>query len=342
MRFRNGRELKNYGEPYIVAELNSSHKGKMDIARAMIDAAVDCGCDAVKFQSWTEDSLYCQDYYDKNPFGRRMVSTLSLQSDQLKELALYCREKKIDFASTPYAPVEVDFLIDECDAPYVKVASMDINNLPFLRYIARRNVPIVLSTGMADFEEIEAAVKAIEQEGDRDICILHCVSVYPIDEDKVNLNNMRMLRDRFPKYVVGYSDHTIGDLAVCAAVGMGATLIEKHFTLDSSKIGWDNQMATEPKEMKELVDYCRRVYSILGEYERHISPDETEQRPKMRRSLVAVKDLPEGHIIEEADLTAKRPGDGIQLSEYESIIGCRLLRDIAADHIIAEDCIQKG
>ena len=334
MVLKNGRSIINGGEPYIVAELNSSHNGKVDVAREMIDAAKGCGCDAVKFQSWSAESLYCRDYYDQNTISKRMVSSFSLKPAELLELSEYCNSIGIDFSSTPYSNEEVDFLINQCNAPFVKVASMDINNIPYLRYIAKTNIPIILSTGMATAEEIEIAVETIENAGNDNICILHCVSLYPVEAQFVNLNNMVMLKEKFPDYAVGYSDHTTGSEVACAAVGLGAALIEKHFTLDNKKIGWDNQMATEPVDMKELVARCRRVHSSLGEYERKLTLDEIEQRKKMRRSIVAAVDMAKGHIVEENDLTAKRPGEGIPVNEYKKIVGRILTRDIQRDQLI--------
>lgn len=334
MILRNGKVLSNYGKPYIVAELNSSHNGKIETAKRMIAAAKECGCDAVKLQSWSVETLYCEDYYAQNPIAKRMVGRFSLSPEKLLELAEYSREIGIDFSSTPYSKAEADFLIDECVAPYVKIASMDINNLPYLNYVSGKRVPIVLSTGMAEIDEIEAAVREIESAGNHDICILHCVSLYPVKAEAVNLNNMVMLKKRFPNYAVGYSDHTIGSEVACAAVALGAAMIEKHFTLDNSRIGWDNQMATEPDGMKRLVEQCHSVHSSLGERERRLTVDELEQRKKMRRSIVSTAELKAGHILTYEDIDAKRPGDGIPIGEYKTVIGKTLLCDIAKDRMI--------
>ena len=320
--------------PYIVAELNSSHRGKIEIAKKMIDAAKECGCDAVKFQSWTDESLYSKTYYKQNPIARRMVKGFELKSDDVVSLAVYAKEMGIDFASTPYSRSEVNLLIEQCHVPYIKVASMDINNLPFLEYIADKMIPIVLSTGMATLDEIKTAVHAIKARGNHQICILHCVSLYPVEYDSVNLNNLVMLKNEFQDCHIGYSDHTIGVEAACAATALGAVMIEKHFTLDSSVIGWDNQMATEPDMMSHLVKACHNVSKALGKYERSVTKAELEQRVKMRRSLIVTKNLPAGHIIGDDDLDAKRPGDGISVSELKNVIGKTIIRDIEADEIL--------
>lgn len=341
MILENGRNIACGGTPYIVAELNSSHGGKIDVAREMIDAAKSCGCDAVKFQSWSAKSLYCRDYYEHNPIAERMVSSFALKPDELLKLSGYCNSIGIDFSSTPYSNEEVDFLTEQCKAPFLKIASMDIDNLPYLRYIATKNIPIVLSTGMATIEEIETAVREIERAGNHNICILHCVSLYPVEAELVNLNNMLMLRERFPEYAVGYSDHTIGSEIACAAVGLGAALIEKHFTLNNKKIGWDNQMATEPAEMKKLVEGCRKVHSALGQYERILTVRESEQQRKMRRSLVAAADMSSGHVITEDDFAAKRPGDGIPVSEYRKLVGRTLNQNIRQDQLILDKYLRE-
>ncbi len=333
----NGRKIGDYEKPYIVAEMNSSHNGKIERAEAMIDAAVECGCDAVKFQSWTPDSLYSNEYYKENPMAKRMVKGFSLNEDALLHLAEYCNGKNIDFSSTPYSESEVDFLVDRCHAKFVKIASMELNNPLYLRYIGQKGVPIVLSTGMGTIEEIECAVKTISETGNNKICILHCVSVYPVDAENVNLNNLRMLKEKFPDYPVGYSDHTIGYEVACGATALGAALVEKHFTLDNSRIGWDNQMATEPDEMKALVMGCNNVYKSMGSYERIVSDAELDQRIKMRRSIVASRDLKSGQVITQEDLYAKRPGTGISPDKYREVIGKRLNKDIDMDGIILRE-----
>ena len=210
---------------------------------------------------------------------------------------------------------------------------MDLNNLLFLKYIGEKGLPIVLSTGMGTLDEIHKAVDVIEKTGNSQICILHCVSIYPVDSNKVNLNNIRMLRQEFQDYPIGYSDHTIGSEIACAAVAFGAAIIEKHFTLDNSKIGWDNQMAMEPGKMKKLIQKCLSVYEGLGSFGRVVSKEELEQRRKMRRSIVAKCDLEEGHIIRIDDLDSKRPGDGISPEQYEDIIGKRTICTIKKDEM---------
>lgn len=332
--FQNGRSIEDYSVPYIVAEVNSSHNGSMDTAKKMIDAAVEIGCDCVKFQSWSASSLYSKTYYKENTIARRFVDKFSMAPEQLKELSQYCHQEGIEFSSTPYCEEEVDFLIEECDVPYIKIASMEINNFEFLKYIGSKRCPIVLSTGMSDMDEVEKTVQVLEEAGGSQIVLLHCVSIYPAVLTAVNLNNIIGLRERFPKYPIGFSDHTNGDAAAVAATALGAGLIEKHLTLDHSKLGMDNGMATEPPEFKVLVSKCRDVQIAMGTKERIIQPQEIEQRKNMRRSIIAKNDILKGSIITKSDLYTKRPGTGISPEKIDSLVGKIANNDIEADTVI--------
>lgn len=334
--FDDGRSLGDYSKPYYVAEVNTSHYGKVDVAKEMIDAAKSSGCDCVKFQSWSADSLYSKTYYDENPFAKRMVSRFAFNKQQLKELAEYCNKVGIAFSSTPYSEEEVDFLIDECEAPYIKIASMDLDNDRFLRYIAGKGAPIVLSTGMSTMDEIEHAVHLLREAQVERLCLLHCISVYPPERKDIRLKNILGLRDKYPDIPVGFSDHSIGPEMSIAAVAMGSAMIEKHLTLDRSKIGMDNQMATEPQEMKEMIECCNHVFEAMGDEKRILSEQEQEQKTKMRRSLIALEDIPEGTILTAEMVGAKRPATGISLSRIKDIIGRKVNRTIEKDTVIYE------
>ncbi len=338
-KFRDGTVLGDYSRPYIVAEVNSSHNGNVEVARRMIDAAAESGADCVKFQSWSVSSLYSQSYYKENPIAKRFVKKFSLSADELRDLAVYCREKQVQFSSTPYSEEEVDFLVDNCAAPYVKIASMELNNPVFLQYIGSKNVPVVLSTGMGETDEIVEAVHILEKAGATQIVLLHCVSIYPVDVDTINLNNILGLREKFPQYPIGFSDHTLGDEAAVAATALGAAMIEKHLTLDRSQIGMDNGMAIEPNELANLVRKCRDIQRGLGSKERTVTAEEYEQRKKMRRSLVTRRDLKCGDIISVEDVCAKRPGTGIAPDKLESILGKCINKDIPADMLIMPEDI---
>ncbi|PDS80748.1 N-acetylneuraminate synthase family protein [Rhizobium sp. L43] len=331
---RNGRLIGDYLAPYIIAELNTSHFGDVTTARSMIDQAKEAGCDCVKFQSWSTESLYSAGYYRENAIAKRIVDKFSLADTKLEELAAYCRKVGIDFASTPYSRNEAEFLVKVCKVPFIKIASMELNNLPYLRYLGDLGAPLVLSTGMGTLEEIISAVDAIEQTGNRQIIILHCTSVYPAPPATIRLQNIAGLRSEFPAYPIGYSDHSIGIEIPAASIALGACVIEKHFTLDSSRIGMDNQMATEPDEMKAMIAACHKVHAALGGTGRILDPSERDQIPKMRRSVISARTLKAGSSIEADDLDAKRPGTGIAPTEIDTVIGKRLKVDIDADEII--------
>lgn len=337
IQLRSGRELEDYGRPYFVAEVNSSHNGSVEVAKQMIEAAVKAGCDCVKFQSWSAESLYSVSYYRDNPIAKRIVAKFSLTAEQLKEMAAFAREHGIDFSSTPYSCSEVDYLIDECQAPFVKIASMDLNNHKYLRYIAKKNVPIVLSTGMSTMDEIRKAVNTIENEGNKKICLLHCISIYPPEMETIHLKNILGLREEFPDYPIGFSDHSHGVEMAVAATALGAALIEKHLTLDSKKIGMDNQMATEPEEMSQMVRCCLNTQIALGNKERVVRQAEQEQMRKMRRSIILTKNLPAGHKLTIDDLDAKRPGTGIPADELDALVGKELVKEIQADILLTRE-----
>ncbi len=334
-----GTLIEEFQKPYIIAEVNSSHNGNTEMAKKMIDAAKEAGCDCVKFQSWSTSSLYSKTYYEANPIAKRFVDKLSLTPDELKEMALYCKEKGIGFSSTPYSRSEVDFLAEQCEVPFIKISSMEINNPEYIRYIAEMQIPIVISTGMSDYDEVKQAISIIEGTGNKNIAIMHCVTIYPTPIEKANLRNILALRKMFPSYPIGFSDHTMGDAAAVAATTLGAAIIEKHITLDASKIGMDNQMAMEPDDLKKLVSKCKSVPDALGSEERVIWPEEQKQRMNMRRSIVSIRNLKAGEIISADMLDVKRPGTGLAPLRMKDIIGRRLKRDVDADYLITDDDI---
>lgn len=334
---RDGIELSDYGKPYFVAEVNSSHNGDVEIAKKMIDAAAEAGCHCVKFQSWSAESLYAAEYYKANPISKRFFVKFSLSEEELMEMAKYCRSKGVQYCSTPYSKKEVDFLVHACEAPFVKIASMETNNYPFLRYIAKKGVPIVLSTGMSTIEEVKKAVEIIEEAGNSQICLLHCISIYPPEMNTIHLNNILGLRELFPHYPIGFSDHSIGCEIANAATAMGAALLEKHLTLDHKKIGMDNQMAMEPDDLKNLVRGCNNIYEAMGSKERVLMEAEIEQKQKMRRSVIAARDMKAGTVLTADDLDAKRPGTGISPDRIDSLIGKTLTRDVAYDELLKEE-----
>lgn len=334
---RNGRRIGDYFKPYIVAEINTSHFGNIEIAKSTIDQAKAAGCDCVKFQSWSADTLYCESYYEENKMAKRVVTKFSLSDVQLNELAEYATEKQVDFASTPYSIEEARFLVEKCNVPFVKIASMELNNTPYLTELGCLGVPLVLSTGMGTTEEIISAVEAIRRTGNEDIVILHCTSVYPSPPNIIRLQNIVGLRTEFPQYPIGYSDHSLGIEIPAASIALGACLIEKHFTLDSSRIGMDNQMATEPKEMRAMIAACNKVYESMGGSARILCEEELGQITKMRRSIIAKTDLRQGDSITLDNLEFKRPGTGIPPSELSNVVGRIVDKPIRRGSVVLPD-----
>jgi N-acetylneuraminate synthase len=328
--------------PYIIAEVGSNHNGDMDLCRQLIDAAAAAGAHAVKFQSWSDTSLIAEEEYARNTeysdkkkhFGslREMVTAYQLTADQHLQAHAHCKARGIAFCSTPFSMEEVD-LLEELDVPFYKIASMDVVHLSLLKYVAGKQRPVVISTGMATLAEIEQAVETVRAEGNEQVVLLHCVSIYPPEYDTIHLRNMATLQQAFD-VPVGFSDHTLGTAIPLAAITMGACVIEKHFTLDQEMAGWDHAISANPEQLRTIVAEGRNIFSALGETRRMVSAAEMEKRKKFRRSLVARRKLDRGHTLTEADLDAKRPGIGIAPNEIAYVLGRRLASDMAADQVL--------
>ena len=336
--------FKEFDKPYIIAEIGANHNGDMELAKKMINVAKECGADCVKFQSWTKDSIFSKKVYDDNYFlnddyRNRMDYTLEsivekyhIGIEQHKMLKEYCDHIGIEFNSTPFAKAEVDLLVDKLGVPFVKVASMDLNNIPFLEYIAIKNVPVVISTGLCELSDVADAVKTLKENGCPEVILLHCVSIYPPEDTQVNLNNIDMLRQTFG-CKVGYSDHTLGIIAPIMSIAKGVCIIEKHFTLDKNMIGWDHKISADPTELKQICEAAKVGYKMLGGYTKVVSENQ-ERRDAFQRSIVAARPIKEGEIITENDLDYKRPGNGISPKYYKFIVGKKAKRDIKYDEII--------
>lgn len=347
--FIKDHKIKNYGTPYIIAEIGANHNGDMDLAKDMIKSAVDCGAHAVKFQSWSPKTLIAKEEYDRNQkyddspkkhFGslKEMVEKYYLRDEQHFELKEYCDSMKVDFCSTPFSYHEVD-LLEKCNIPFYKIASMDINNFQLLNYVAERNKPVILSTGMATLGEIDQAVELLHKKGCSDISLLHCISIYPPDYNDINLNNIPMLQKAFG-LPIGFSDHTIGTSIPLASVALGACIIEKHFTTDKDLPGWDHLISADPSEMKIICEESMNIVKSMGVFNRVVSPAEEEKKAKFRRSIVVAKDLKAGHIITNDDLTSKRPGTGISPELIHQLIGRELKTDLEEDVLLKWDNIR--
>lgn len=338
-------KIRNRKEPYIIAELGANHNGDMELARRLIDAAHEAGADCVKFQSWSKNSVFSKIKYEENYFlgddyrGRNdytmeeMVEAFSVSEEQLAQMNDYAAKVGIDCTSTPFSKKEVDFLVDKLDPPFIKVASMDLNNYPFLEYIAKKGKPIVLATGLSELHEIDKAVHTIESAGNDQLIILHCIAIYPPKDENINLNNIDTLKQLYP-YPIGFSDHSLGFSIPLASVVKEACIIEKHFTLDKDLPGWDHKVSATPDELRIIVQESKRITKALGS-SRIACPEDDMWKNEFRRSIVTTRDMKFGETIKEDDLDFKRPGTGITPGNIKYVVGRTLKKDIGEDRLLS-------
>lgn len=338
-----GRLVGPQHPPYIIAEIGSNHNGDVALAKRMIDEAKRCGADAVKFQSWSSRSLIAKAEYERNTayadtdrhFGslREMVEAYQLTPPQHHELAAHCADVGIHFMSSAFSEPEVELLV-ELDVPAIKIASMDVTHPLLLEWVARSGKPVILSTGLSSLAEIATAVEALEAHGCEQLIVLHCVSIYPPADSDLRLRNIPMLREAFD-LPVGYSDHALGTAVPLAAVALGACVIEKHFTLDTTMQGWDHWMSATPDDLERLCTGARQVHAALGGSARVVGSAEREKRAKFRRSIVLARDVAAGHVLTLDDLDFKRPGTGIAPLHHGAVVGRSVRRALEADHELA-------
>ncbi|MEY8213823.1 MAG: N-acetylneuraminate synthase family protein [Colwellia sp.] len=348
MKISKNITLENYSKPYVIAELGANHNGDMEVARKLIIEAKEAGADCVKFQSWSKETIFARekyednyfiadDYRDRNDFTlEEIVEEYSISNTELLEMKAFADEIGIDCSSTPFSKAEADFLVEKLKSPFIKVASMDLNNHPFLDYLARKGLPLIISTGLSELHEIDRAVRVIESAGNTQICILHCVSTYPPVDTDVNLNNLTTLMNTYPDYPIGFSDHTIGIEIPLASVALGASLIEKHFTLDKNMEGWDHKVSATKDEMMAIVSGAKRINDALGSF-RISATESDEKKAEFRRSIVLTKDMKAGDIITEVDLDYKRPGTGIKPEMTGFIVGMKVNKELSFDHILTKE-----
>lgn len=348
MKLTERKDLFNFCKPYIIAELGSNHNGDMELAKKLIIEAKEAGADCVKFQSWSKDSIFAKKKYEDNFFIaddyrdrtdytlEEIVEEYSISEQELLEMKAFADELEIDCTSTPFSKKEADFLVEKMNTPFIKVASMDLNNYPFLEYLAMKEKPLVISTGLSEMYEIDRAIKCIESTGNKNIVILHCVSTYPPVDHDVNLNNIKTLMSTYPEYCVGFSDHTIGTDIPLASAAMGACLIEKHFTLNKDMEGWDHKVSANKDELITIVNGVKRINDALGSY-RISAPETDEKKSEFRRSIVLTRALKNGDIIQASDLDYKRPGTGLKPEMTDFVVGMAVNKDLPYDHILCKD-----
>ena len=325
----------------IIAEAGVNHNGSLELAKKLVDTAKSSGADVIKFQTFISKNVISKnapkaDYQKKNhnieENQLEMVRKLELSFEDFSKLNDYCKVKEIEFMSTAFDFDSIDFL-DSLEMGTWKIPSGEITNLPYLIKVAKLNKPVILSTGMSTMEDIRSAVEIIKENGVSDLTILHCTTEYPTPFEDVNLKAMNTIREEF-NVNIGYSDHTKGIEVPIAAVALGATVIEKHFTLDRNMEGPDHKASLEPNELKAMVDSIRHIELALGNGMKQPAESEKKNMAVARKSIIASKDIEAGEIFTEENLTVKRPGDGISPMRWFDIIGKSAPRDFEEDELI--------
>ena len=336
------RRAKDWtGQPcLIIAEAGVNHNGNLEMALRLVDSAAEAGADVVKFQTFKSEQVVSpvapKAEYQVQTTGNaesqlEMVKKLELPPEAFQLIARRCVERGITFLSSPFDYDSVD-LLEELGVVAYKTGSGELTNLPFLSYIAAKGKPIILSTGMANLDEVAVAVDAVKAAGNRDLVILHCVSNYPAAASSVNLRAMKTLEEEFG-VPVGYSDHTEGIAVPIAAASLGACVIEKHFTLDCNLPGPDHRASLEPSQLAAMVRAVRTVEAALGDGVKRPAAEELSTASVARRSLVAAHDLPAGTVLAESMIAIRRPGTGLPPALLRQLVGRRLRQDLPAGNL---------
>lgn len=330
----------------IIAEAGVNHNGSLEIARQLVDKAVEAGVDIIKFQTFKSEKLVSksarQAEYQKKNIGTKsddsqlsMLKKLELSEQDHVELMAYCKQKGIKFFSTAFDMDSIDYL-HSLNMGLWKIPSGEITNYPYIKKIAQYGDPVILSTGMCEMDDISAAVSVLLKYGVKreQITILHCNTEYPTPFEDVNLKAMDALRKEFG-VEVGYSDHTKGIEVPIAAVALGASVIEKHFTLDRNMEGPDHKASLEPDELKAMVSAIRNIEKAVGgDGTKHVSESERKNITIARKSIIAARDIKKGELLTEENLTVKRPGTGISPMRWEEVIGTKAIRNFAEEDLI--------
>jgi sialic acid synthase SpsE len=324
---------------YIIAEAGLNHNGSVEIAKQLIDLASDAGADAVKFQKRTVDKLAVKATLDAPDsrfpeFGttyREIREHLEFDMGQYREIKQYSEEKGLDFLCTAFDPEAADFL-EELGISIYKLASHSATNIELLEYLAKTGKQSIMSTGMADLDEIDTAVNIFKKHN-TPLLLLHCVSAYPTPLDECNLNMINVLKERFG-LPTGYSGHELGFLPTLTAVAMGAVAVERHYTLDNKMIGFDHKMSLNPEEFVEMVKSIRNIEKIKGTGEKTVSDTEWITRHKYHVSIASSQDIPVGAILTEDMVAYRNPGTGIPAKDAHKIIGKKALHSVAADELL--------
>jgi N,N'-diacetyllegionaminate synthase len=331
-QFKIGSFLISEKSPsYIIAEIGMNHNGSIDLAKDMIRAAARAGANAVKFQSFKTEDFLSEKFFD---FDERKKFELSFEDHKI--LVKEAKKCSVEFFSTPLDNYSLE-LLDSLSVNVFKIASCDLNNLPFIKNVAKKKKPVIFSTGYASVNEIHEAYQTLKKYGTGKIIIMHCVASYPTKYKDINLSNIQSLQRMFPEAIIGFSDHSLDYLNIpSSAVGLGARVIEKHFTIDQKLDGYDHHMSLDESMFSQMVNNIRIVESALGKPRQEIGliGDEETRIVNARRSLFWVSDMPKGTKITEEHLIAKRPGKGLDPNYLGIIVGKVLLEDVCFDSLV--------
>ena len=325
-------KIEKSRHPYIIAEIGNNHNGSIKLAKKTMILAKKNGADCVKFQTFSTNSLFSKQYLKKNIQLKKNSDKYTLKLNDFKNLQNFAKKINIDFVATPFSNKEVDFLAHKLKIKLIKIASMDINNYPFIEHIAKKKIPIILSTGFGSRSEIIKATLLIKKYKTK-FAILHCVSEYPPQNNKLNLNRIKLLKKQF-KVPIGFSDHTIGTSASVIAMTLGAKIIEKHFTLNKRMKGWDHSISADSKDLKYIANFSKNFNQMLG-IKKIYRVESRKNTVIFRRSIVANDNIAKGEKITLSNLNFKRPGDGLNPGEAKKIIGKIALKKIIKDEKIS-------
>ena len=328
---------------FIIAEAGVNHNGSIELAKQLIDVSSNSGADAVKFQTFKAENLVSKNT-QKAEYQKKTTDILESQFDMIKKLELdvnthkeliaYCQEKNIMFLSTPFDHDSID-LLNELGLKIFKIPSGDITNLPYLKRVGALGKQVILSTGMSTLKEVGDALTILVGTGMQkaNITVLHANTMYPTPMEDVNLNAMLAIQEEFG-VAIGYSDHTLGIEVDIAAVAMGASIIEKHLTLDKTMEGPDHKASLEPEELKDMVVAIRNIENALGSYEKKPSPSEIVNMDVARKSIVASCIIKKGELLSDKNLIAKRPGTGLSPMKWDAVIGTKATKNYQEDELI--------
>ena len=328
------KNIGNSFPTFFIAEAGLNHNGDVDLAKKMIDASSTVGADAIKFQTYKSENFLSEnsEYFD-------FFKNVELSFEEFKEIKKYADNLDMIFISTPFDFESADYL-KKINVPGFKIASSDMTNLPLIGHIAKMNLPIILSTGLATIDEIDESVKLCNSLGNNQISILHCVADYPAPPEETNLRAMESIKEKF-HVPVGYSDNGESTLVDEVAVSLGANIIEKHFTLDKNLEGPDHSFSIEPTNLKSLISRIRLIEKIRGNGIKSPTKSEIKNKPAIRKSIFALRQIKKGDLFSFENLAIKRPGDGIEPKHWNDILNKKSTREIQKDELIRWDDISK-